>query len=351
MADKIDRSVEPKLGPGDKKENDQSDKKKENKNATELSPGVRVRARNKKDAQSKKKVSASPKKDSVKADQKKEEKQPLKSLVNQIDTSGLEMKLEGVDSKISNLSEELVNTVRAMEESGSKLNEQESNFIESINEFKIYKQEQQKISTVVLLSSFLGVLVAVGFLVFAVFNFGSKNDLFDSASSALTTRITDMDAGLASFETARAQLSVLQDQIEVLELRIEENQMSYDSTEQDIQGQLLNYSQEMSQELADQTENLRENLARLDDRFSIFNAQILDFGDVLEESENTLGEIGEEARSLNDLREVMDALLTLERERYYEAINGEVSQGRQTGIGTDASTSEGMPTFNRYYNR
>ena len=73
MADKIDRSVEPKLGPGDKKEDDQSDKKKENKNATELSPGVRVRARNKKDTHSKKKVSASPKKDSVKADQKKED--------------------------------------------------------------------------------------------------------------------------------------------------------------------------------------------------------------------------------------------------------------------------------------
>ena len=37
----------------------------------------------------------------------------------------------------------------------------------------------------------------------------------------------------------------------------------------------------MSQELAEQTANLRENLARLDDRFSIFNSQILDFGDVL----------------------------------------------------------------------
>ena len=89
----------------------------------------------------------------------------------------------------------------------------------------------------------------------------------------------------------------------------------------------------------------------MDDRFSIFNAQILDFGDVLEESENTIGEIGEEAKSLTELREVMDALLTLERERYYEAINGEVSQSRQTGVGTEGSSPNGMPTFNRYYNR
>ena len=343
MADKIDRSVEPKLGADGKKKDVKKDK--------ELSPGVRVRARGKDDAQTKKKVSASSKKVGAKTAEEKVTKQSPESEISQKDTSELEMKLEGVDSKISNLSDELVNTVRAMEESGSKLNEQENKFIESINEFKIYKQEQQKVSTVVLLSSFFGILVAVGFLVFAVFNFGSRNDLFDSASSALTTRIADMDAGLASFEVARSQLVILQEQIEVLELRIEESQMSYDSTEQDIQGQLLNYSQDMSQELADQTENLRENLARLDDRFSIFNAQILDFGDVLEESEITLGEIGEEARSLNDLREVIDALLTLERERYYEAINGEVSQNRQTDIGSQDSSSNGMPTFNRYYNR
>ena len=244
------------------------------------------------------------------------------------DTTALEMKLEGVDSKISNLSEELVNTVRAMEDSGSRLNEQESKFVESINEFKIYKEQQQKISSVVVFASFFGVLVAVGFLVFSIFNFSSKNDFFDSASTALSMRITEMDSGLISFEAARSQLDILQEQIEGLELRIEESQLSYDSTEQDIQGQLLNYSEDINQELTTQAENLRENLARLDDRFSIFNAQILDFGDVLAESERTLNEIGDEARSLNDLKEVMDALLTLERERYYEAINGSAGQNR-----------------------
>tara|TARA_Y100001936_G_C16002097_1_gene628485 strand:- start:583 stop:1368 length:786 start_codon:yes stop_codon:yes gene_type:complete len=261
------------------------------------------------------------------------------------------MKLEGVDSKISNLSEELVRTVRAMEDSGSRLNEQESKFVDSINEFKIYKEQQQKISSIVVFASFFGVLVAAGFLVFSVFNFNSKNDLFDSASTALSMRITEMDSGLTSFEAARSQLDILQEQIEGLELRIEESQLSYDITEQDIQGQLLNYSEDINQELTTQAENLRENLARLDDRFSIFNSQILDFGDVLAESERTLDEIGDEARSLNDLKEVMDALLTLERERYYEAINGSAGQNRGSGIMTEEASSSSVPTFNRFYNR
>ena len=341
MADKIDRSVEPELGA--------DDKKKVAQKSTELSPGVRVRARDKKDAPSKKKTATSQKKINAKAVKTKAE--AISSESKPFDTTALAMKLEGVDSKISNLSEELVNTVRAMEDSGSRLNEQESKFVESINEFKIYKEQQQKISSVVVFASFFGVLVAVGFLVFSIFNFSSKNDFFDSASTALSMRITEMDSGLISFEAARSQLDILQEQIEGLELRIEESQLSYDSTEQDIQGQLLNYSEDINQELTTQAENLRENLARLDDRFSIFNAQILDFGDVLAESERTLNEIGDEARSLNDLKEVIDALLTLERERYYEAINGSAGQNRGAGIISEEASSSSVPTFNRFYNR
>ena len=341
MADKIDRSVEPELGA--------DDKKKVAQKSTELSPGVRVRARGKKEASSKKTTATTKKKVSSKVVSNKVE--DVSSGSKSHDTTTLEMKLEGVDSKISNLSEELVSTIRAMEDSGSRLNEQESKFVESINEFKIYKEQQQKISSVVVFASFFGVLVAVGFLVFSMFNFSSKNDFFDSASTALSMRITEMDSGLISFEAARSQLDILQEQIEGLELRIEESQLSYDSTEQDIQGQLLNYSEDINQELTTQAENLRENLARLDDRFSIFNAQILDFGDVLAESERTLNEIGDEARSLNDLKEVMDALLTLERERYYEAINGSAGQNRGAGIMSEEASSSSAPTFNRFYNR
>ena len=160
-----------------------------------------------------------------------------------------------------------------------------------------------------------------------------------------------MESGLSSFEAARTQLSLLQEQIEGLELSIDENQLSYDATEQDIQGQLLGYYEGMSQELTEQTANLRENLARLDDRFSIFNAQILDFGDVLEESESAIDEVGVEARSLNQLRQTIDALLTLEREKYYQAVNGNANQNTQVGTGMNEPSENDMPTFNRYYNR
>jgi chromosome segregation ATPase len=202
--------------------------------------------------------------------------------------------------------------------------------------------------------------VSITFLILAITTFSTKNEIFNSVSTALGTRIVEMNGSLETFEEARFQLLILQEQIEGLELQIEESQISYISTEQDIQGQLLSseqdiqgqlltYTQEINKEITDQTANLRENLARLDGRFSAFNAQILDFGDVLDQSEVTLNEIGSEARSLNEMKEIMEALLTLEKERYYEAINGNVSQN---SIGNNESLPvDGGPTFNRYYTR
>ena len=345
MADEIDRSVEPKLGADEKKNE-------------ELPPGVRVRARNKKDAGAKKDASAkkdlSPSaKKSTKSNKSKEEKKTSATdskLEKSNDTSSLEKKISDVELKINSLSENLVDMVRAMEESGSKLNEQENQFSESINKFEVYKESQKKASTVVVISSIAAMLISIMFLVYAIFSFSTKTDFFDSVSTALGTRIVDMNDGLSSFDQARAQLSVLQEQIEGLELRLEESQLSYVNTEQDIEGQLLNYTQDINQEINGQTANLRENLTRLDGQFSAFNAQILDFGDVLEQSEVKLNEIGSEARSMNELKEIMNALLTLEKERYYEAINGRPGQNNGIGGSNGGNTSaEGMPTFNRYY--
>ena len=49
---------------------------------------------------------------------------------------------------------------------------------------------------------------------------------------------------------------------------------------------------------------------------------------------------------MNELKQIMNALLTLEQEKYFEAINGGVSEN---DIGQVGSSSADGPTFNRYY--
>jgi hypothetical protein len=358
MSDEIDRSTEPKFGA-------------EAEIAKKLSPGVRIKSRGKENSGIEEGEIPVKKKASKRKKPKKAQK--IESTISNLSGDGVAKRnTDGNDAPkdsnqknridadltVSSLSENLVSTVLAMEENGSKLYEQERKFIESLNEFQEAKEAQQKTSTIVLVSSISAMLVSILFLIFAITTFSTKNEVFNSVSSALGTRIVEMNGSLTTFEEARSQLSFLQEQIEGLELKIEESQISYINTKQDIQGQLLSteqdiqgqlfvYTQEINKEITDQTANLRENLARLDGRFSAFNAQILDFGDVLDQSEITLGEIGSEARSLNEMKEIMEALLTLEKERYYEKINGNVSQ---SGIGNDGSLPvDEVPTFNRYY--
>ena len=354
MSDEIDRSKEPVLGV-------------EAKPAKKLGPGVRVVSRKvkspdvekgeitvKKKAATRKKSKKILKTDttvpSVAADESA--KLNIESSDFPKDSNHNHNNRTDEDLAVSSLSENLVSTVRAMEENGSRLYEQERKFIDSLSEFQQLKESQQKMSTIVLISSVSAMVVSILFLIYAITSFSSKNEIFNSVSSALGTRIIEMNGGLTTFEEARSQLSILQDQIEGLEFQIEglgsqikESQVGYINTEQDIQGQLLIYTQEINKEIIDQTANVRENLARLDNRFSAFNAQILDFGDALEKSEITLGEIGSEARSLNEMKEIMEALLTLEKERYYEKISGTGSQNVISSEG--ALPKDEIPTFTR----
>ena len=349
MSDEIDRSKEPVFGA-------------EAKTAKKLGRGVRVVPRKVKSSDVEKGETPVKKKAATRKKPKRVLKTNATSSADEAAKPNTESNDAPRDSNhndradadlaVSVLSENLVSTVRAMEENGSRLYEQERKFIDSLSEFQELKESQQKMSTIVLISSVSAMTVSILFLIYAITSFSTKNEVFNSVSSALGTRIVEMNGGLATFEEARSQLSILQDRIEGLEFQIEglglqikESQVGYINTEQDIQGQLLIYTQEINKEIIDQTANVRENLARLDNRFSAFNAQILDFGDALEQSEVTLGEIGSEARSLNEMKEIMEALLTLEKERYYEMINGAGNQNVISGEGTLAEDE--IPTFNR----
>jgi chromosome segregation ATPase len=152
--------------------------------------------------------------------------------------------------------------------------------------------------------------------------FSAKNNEFDALSGALVKRIVEMNSGLTSFEEAKLALSMMQAQIEGISLELEKNQQIYLKSEEDIQSHLVDYSQEINGELISQTANLRENFVRLEGRFSVLNSKILDVEQVLESSQSTLSQVGAEARSLGEMKEVMDALLLLERERYFEVISG-----------------------------
>lgn len=240
-------------------------------------------------------------------------------------------------------------SMRRQEESDEAMEKHGEEFRSLVEKFQIEKIALQKTSTIIFVSSASALAVAIFFSIFATLTFSSKNEFFNSVSNGLSNRIVTMNEGLASFNLARDQLSILQNQVEGLELKLDESQLGYINTEEDIQGQLLTYTQDINTKFADQTSALRANLSRLDERFSAFNTRMLDFGDILDQSEMKLAEMSSEAKELNELKAVLDALLTLEKERYFEVTEAATNE---YGLGQESSLPETVgPTLNRYYSQ
>ena len=259
--------------------------------------------------------------------------------VFELEVSSMHTRLEG----------SMRGSMRRQEESDEAMEKQSEEFRSLVEKFQIEKIALQKTSTIIFVSSVSALAVAIFFSILATLTFSSKNEFFNSVSNGLSSRIVTMNEGLVSFNLARDQLSILQNQVEGLELKLDESQLGYINTEEDIQGQLLTYTQDINTEFADQTANLRANLTRLDERFSAFNTRMLDFGDILDQSEIKLAEMSSEAKGLNELKAVLDALLTLEKERYFEVTEAATNE---FGLGQESSLPKTAgPTLNRYYSQ
>jgi hypothetical protein len=259
--------------------------------------------------------------------------------VFELEVSSMHTRLEG----------SMRGSMRRQEESDEAMGKQSEEFRSLVEKFQIEKIALQKTSTIICVSSVSALAVAIFFSILATLTFSSKNEFFNSVSNGLSSRIVTMNEGLVSFNLARDQLSILQNQVEGLELKLDESQLGYINTEEDIQGQLLTYTQDINTEFADQTANLRANLTRLDERFSAFNTRMLDFGDILDQSEIKLAEMSSEAKGLNELKAVLDALLTLEKERYFEVTEAATNE---FGLGQESSLPKTAgPTLNRYYSQ
>ena len=319
MAGKIDRTIEPEIG--------------EDSEVKETSSGVRIRKKAKKKAVEKE-VKPSVKQTAPQAKAVKEKIEntgpvtPAKVATGEVGPRSDKI-IEDFVPKLSSWSQTLADGMPRLEANTQSLLTRENSLIAALDDFSEQRNIQKKFSIVIAAAAATSIVISLIFFLIASLSFSSKNEEFSNLSLALGKRIVELNSGLSSFNEARSQLVSMQVgledlavEIERLGLDVDESKMSYLSTEEEIQGQLLNYSQELSGEVAAQTANVRENLVRLDGQFSNFNSRMLDFEEALGRSESTVRAIGDDASSLLEIKEVIDALLTLEREKYYDAITG-----------------------------
>ena len=237
-----------------------------------------------------------------------------------IDVSAIESELQLLLPNLKNISETLVDAVELSTQNAKKLKNQESTLIAAFKSLNDFKKEQVKFGTIMLVTTGGIIAVALGLFLAAILSLSGKGDELSALNLALGERIVELNVGLTSFEEAKAEVATLRGVIETLAVGVEQTQASYSESEQEIQGQLSVYSESLVSELTNQNTTLGESFDALSSKVTAFEAKINSFDSRLQQTDRTLADIQENAKALLEVRDVVEALLVLERERYLDAL-------------------------------
>ena len=237
-----------------------------------------------------------------------------------IDVSAIESGLQLLLPNLTNISETLVEAVELSTQNAEKLESQESKLIAAFKSLNDFKKEQVKFGTIMLVTTGGIVAVALGLFLAAILSLSGKGEELSALNLALGKRIVELNVGLTSFEEAKAEVATLRGVIETLAVGVEQTQASYSESEQEIQGQLSVYSESLVSELTNQNTTLGESFDALGSKVTAFEAKINSFDSRLQQTDRTLADIQENAKALLEVRDVVEALLVLERERYLDAL-------------------------------
>ena len=237
-----------------------------------------------------------------------------------IDVSAIESELQLLLPNLKNISETLVDAVELSTQNAKKLKNQESTLIAAFKSLNDFKKEQVKFGTIMLVTTGGIIAVALGLFLAAILSLSGKGDELSALNLALGKRIVELNVGLTSFEEAKAEVATLRGVIETLAVGVEQTQASYSESEQEIQGQLSVYSESLVSELTNQNTTLGESFDALGSKVTAFEAKINSFDSRLQQTDRTLADIQENAKALLEVRDVVEALLVLERERYLDAL-------------------------------
>jgi len=194
---------------------------------------------------------------------------------------------------------------------------------------------QRKLIGILLATVGVSILMSLILTVISIYNFSSKSSDFDIVTAALANRITTMNSGLDEFEQVGLEISNLYSTIDQLAMDVEKNITEIENFRDEIKNNLQESVDDTSDEYLRQSANLRDNFSRLEDRFSGVSSRILNLESIVESNSLDNERFYRELDGIESLKNQVDALLTLEKEKYYEQL-----QRLQEG-----SASENLPNF------
>ncbi len=179
---------------------------------------------------------------------------------------------------------------------------------------------QRKLIGILLATVGVSILMSLILTVISIYNLSSKASDFDIVTAALANRITTMNSGLDEFEQVGLEISNLYSTIDQLAMDVEKNITEIENFRDEIKNNLQESVDDTSDEYLRQSANLRDNFSRLEDRFSGVSSRILNLESIVESNSLDNERFYRELEGIESLKNQVDALLTLEKEKYYEQL-------------------------------
>jgi prefoldin subunit 5 len=243
-------------------------------------------------------------------------------------------KLQILTSSLLKMSENMIHLLEGVKALNGRLNAASGNFEKTLSGYKELVKRKEKQVFIALGSAVAVILVCVATTLLMSISFGKQVTNMNALSLGLSRRIAEVNSGLVTFEEINGSIRALNDSLLSIATGQEQTQQDFQVLKQDLSVSLLEEFASNKVLISEQVNilggtinSLRDNSGGIADKLSANVKSV-------ERMQGQLNSLAEQLDRLRTFESSIEALITLERENYLEAIRAQ-SENQATDSAQD----------------
>lgn len=243
-------------------------------------------------------------------------------------------KLQILTSSLLKMSENMIHLLEGVKALNGRLNAASGNFEKTLSGYKELVKRKEKQVFIALGSAVAVILVCVATTLLMSISFGKQVTNMNALSLGLSRRIAEVNSGLVTFEEINGSIRALNDSLLSIATGQEQTQQDFQALKQDLSVSLLEEFASNKVLISEQVNILGGTINSLRDNSGGIAEKLSANVNSVERMQGQLNSLAEQLDRLRTFESSIEALITLERENYLEAIRAQ-SENQATDSAQD----------------
>jgi len=243
-------------------------------------------------------------------------------------------KLQILTSSLLKMSENMIRLLEGVKALNGRLNAASGNFEKTLSGYKELVKRKEKQVFIALGSAVAVILVCVATTLLMSISFGKQVTNMNALSLGLSRRIAEVNSGLVTFEEINGSIRTLNDSLLSIATGQEQTQQDFQALKQDLSVSLLEEFASNKLLISEQVNILGGTINSLRDNSGGIAEKLSANVNSVERMQGQLNSLAEQLDRLRTFEASIEALITLERENYLEAIRAQ-SENQATDSAQD----------------